>query len=62
MIAKHIIEEDAKLSASPRTPTRIQSRHALMRSGLIVFLRYALGKLRARARNRRYWKDYLDEG
>lgn len=62
MIAKHIIEEDAKLSASPRTPTRIQSRHTLMRSGLIVFLRYALGKLRARARNRRYWKDYLDGG
>lgn len=59
MVAKHIIEADEKLGAVPRMPTRIKSRHTLMRSGLLVFLRYALGKIRARAHNRRYWKNYL---
>ena len=42
-----------------RACRRIKSRHTLMRSGLLVFLRYALGKMRARAHNRRYWKNYL---
>ena len=59
MIAKNVIEADGKLGATPRTPTRIQSRHAMMRSGVLAFLRYAFGKTRARAQNRRYWKNYL---
>ena len=59
MIARHIIEADDKLGATPRTPTRIQSRHAVMRSSMLAFLRYAFGKIRVRAHNRRYWKNYL---
>jgi hypothetical protein len=31
----------------------------MMRSGVLAFLRYAFGKTRARAQNRRYWKNYL---
>ena len=59
MIAKHIIEENKKLEATPRVPTRIKSRHTIMRSGVFAFLRYAFGKMRARAHNKRYWRDYL---
>ena len=59
MIAKHIIEENQKLATVPRVPTRIKSRHAIMRSGVLAFLRYAFGKMRARAYNKGYWKKYL---
>ena len=37
MIAKHIIEENKKLEATPRVPTRIKSRHTIMRSGVFAF-------------------------
>ena len=48
MIAKHIFEENQKLETVPACP-RIKSRHAIMRSGVLAFLRYAFGKMRARA-------------
>ena len=59
MIAKHIIEENQRLEKVPRVPSQIKSRHAIMRSGLLAFLRYAFGKMRARAYNKGYWKEYL---
>ena len=56
MIAKHIIEENKNWEV-PRVPTRIKSRHAIMRSGVLAFLRYAFGKMRARAYTRAIGKN-----
>lgn len=57
MLARHIV-------ASPQAQevgaaTQIVSRHAMMRTGLTVFLRYAIGKGLARRKNRLYWENYL---
>jgi hypothetical protein len=57
MIAKHITAAPQGASVTPGA--QILSRHAMMRKGLGVFLRYALGKGRARRKNRAYWKRYL---
>lgn len=61
MIAKHVIDQEERLDEVSVGAAQIYSRHALMRSSLWVFLRYALGKIRSRSFNKRYWKDYTGQ-
>ena len=51
---------DVAPQAQAESPAgQIVSRHAMMRKGLMVFLRYAIGKGLARRKNRLYWEKYL---
>jgi hypothetical protein len=64
MVARHILaaQEDTARVALPvgaKNQNRLLSRHATMRQGLGVFLRYALGKRAARRQGRRFYADYL---
>ncbi|MDA9230708.1 glycosyltransferase family 10 [Alphaproteobacteria bacterium] len=57
MIAKHIAAAPQATDMKPGA--QILSRHAMMREGLGVFLRYAIGKGLARRKNRLYFQRYL---
>ena len=57
MVAKHILEAEAK--PVPHAKGKILSRHAMQRRDFTTFLRYATGKIRARARGRKHYADYL---
>ncbi len=57
MVARHIVGAPQAQAESPAG--QIVSRHAMMRKGLMVFLRYAIGKGLARRKNRLYWEKYL---
>lgn len=62
MVARHILEahqSDDRQAPETLLSDRIFSRHATMRQGLGVFLRYALGKRAARRQGRRFYADYL---
>ncbi len=58
MVAKHIVEADRATSPAGG---KIISRHAMMRRDLATFLRYAVGKVSSRRRNKAYWQAYLNE-
>ncbi len=61
LLARHITAAPQSQSdkLSSKASGEIVSRHAMMRKGLLVFLRYAIGKGRARRKNRLYWEKYL---
>ncbi len=59
MLAHHIMDETMSHDVELPPGGKILSRHAMMRQSLGHFLRYAAGKIGARRRNRKFWRNYL---
>lgn len=57
IVAKHILQGDTV--RVPHAAGKILSRHAMQRRDIMTFLRYAVGKTRARRRGRMHYADYL---
>ena len=56
-----LAERERRDATPPNVSGKILSRHAMMRHSLAHFCRYAIGKVRRQNRNRKFWRDYMQQ-